>query len=198
MSTMSRVVMVMVPHFDFLRAERILDQLAQNIPTADDLRYKSLGADTLRERLRAEHERAQEMDDKTTKLTASPSAALALLGFAIPVALREINAVEIDITVAVLSVLLAGVLLDALYLVLGAVRTVERYGYGTADLLLLQGKNDEEALTLLATDLRLQEIANLRRHNRNAASFSTLRNAFLVAISLLATTLIALLVETVC
>ena len=110
--------------------------------------------------------------------------------------MREIDAVEVDITIAVLSVLLAGVLLDALYLVLGAVRTVERYGYGTADLLVLQSKNDDEALTLLATNLRLQEIANLRRHNRNAASFSTLRNAFLVAISLLATTLIALLVET--
>lgn len=170
----------------------------RKIPTTNDLRYKSLGADTLGDRLSAEHERAQEMDDKTTKLTASPSAALALLGFAIPVALREIDAVEVDIAIAALSVALAAVLLDALYLVLGAVRTVERYGYGTAELLLLQNMNDDEALTLLATNLRLQEIANLRRHNRNAASFSTLRNAFLVAIALLATTLIALLVEAVC
>lgn len=190
--------MELVPHLDFRRAERILDQQAQPVRTSDDLRYESLGADTLDACLRSEHERAQEMDDKTTKLTASPSAALALLGFAVPAALREMDAVEVDIAIAVLSVVLAAFLLDALYLVLGAVRTVERYGYGASELLCQQSMGDDEALALRARNLRLQEIANLRRHNRNSASFSTLRNAFLVAVMLLATTLIALLVEAVC
>ena len=34
MRTVSKVVMALVPHLDFLRAERILDQLVQNVPTA--------------------------------------------------------------------------------------------------------------------------------------------------------------------
>lgn len=188
-----------VPHVAFLRAERLLDQQMEKLRIADpDSDYPLLGSEALESRLRQEHDRSQEMDDKTTKLTASPSAALALLGFAVPVALREIDSVEVDIAIAVLGVLLAAFLLDMLYLVLGAVRTVERYGYGTADLLEIRQLSEAEAVKLRATNLRLQEIANLRRHNRNAASFSTLRNAFLVAVALLATVLIALLVEAVC
>ena len=138
------------------------------------------------------------MDDKTTKLTASPSAALALLGFAVPVALREIHSVEVDVVISALSLALACCLLDALYLVLGAVRTVERFGYGTQDLVEKRQLDDEPLRTNLALNLRLQELANLRRHNRNAAAFGTLSSAFAIAIVLLVTALIALLVEAVC
>ena len=188
-----------LPHVAFLCAERLLSKQMEVLRTSDaDSDYQTLGSDDLEARLQQEHERAQEMDDKTTKLTASPSAALALLGFAIPIALREIDAIEADIAIAVLGVVLAAFLLDMLYLVLGAVRTVERFGYGTADLLEVRRLTEEEALQLRATNLRLQELANLRRHNRNAASFSTLRNAFVVALALLGTALIALLVEAVC
>lgn len=186
----------LIPHLEFVRAEKLLDQQMKTVDDANSA-YISLGAEMLDQRLNEEHERAREMDDKTSKLTTSPSAALALLGFAVPVALREISTLEVDITIAVLSVLLAAFLLDTLYLVLGAVRTVERFGYGSTNLLQLQDMTEEEALVRKAANLRLQEIANLRRHNRNAASFSTLQNAFMLAVAVLAVALIALLVETV-
>lgn len=191
-----KAVELVVPHIAFLRVERILGtQMNQLSKLRKYDHYETLDGEQLDSRLTEEHGRSQEMDDKTTKLTASPSAALALLGFAIPVALREIDSVDVDIAVAALSVLLAAYLLDALYLVLGAVRTVERFGYGTESLREIRQADEVEALQLRAANLRLQELANLRRHNRNTASFGTLRNAFLLALILLATVLIALLVE---
>lgn len=195
------LVKTVVPHMAFNAAEhqigKAMDALragAAELPAG----YDSLEQSDLESRISEEHDRAREMDEKTTKLTASPSAALALLGFAVPVALREIHSFEVDVAIAALSVLLACYLLDALYLVLGAVRTVERFGYGTDDLVERRLHSDESLRARLALNLRLQELANLRRHNRNAAAFATLNGAFAIAIALLATALIALLVEAVC
>lgn len=189
-----------LPHIAFNAAEKQIrrSMVALQTGTAElPQDYLSLEPEDLEARIVEEHGRAQEMDDKTTKLTASPSAALALLGFAVPVALREIHSFEVDVLIAALSVVLACCLLDALYLVLGAVRTVERFGYGTEDLVERRQYDGEILLSSLALNLRLQELANLRRHNRNAAAFGTLSTAFAAAIVLLAAALITLLVEAV-
>lgn len=195
------LVRIIVPHIAFNAAEQQIGQAMDALrsgTTELPAGYVALEQSDLESRIPEEHERAREMDEKTTKLTASPSAALALLGFAVPVALREIHSFEVDIAIAALSVLLACYLLDALYLILGAVRTVERFGYGTTDLVERRRYDGESLRTNLALNLRLQELANLRRHNRNAAAFETLNRAFAIAIVLLVTALIALLVEAIC
>ena len=141
--------------------------------------YSEICIKNLEKRLKEERERATSMDAKTFKLTLSLSVALTVLGSVSTTLSNQITNPQAE------TFFLALVTLSTLYFLvsglvaLGAVKTLQSYGYGTGIHLIDQDDLQES----LAKCLAQSETINTIRHLRNESAYQGLRNGFLLFIS---------------
>ena len=132
-------------------------------------------------RIKEEHRRASQMDEKTVKFTLSFSIGFAVLGlgatfFADFAQILEIKKVVLIwvFSIGILYILIAGLT------ALGALRMRPYSGYGTEFLICLAQTRDPK--TILAKALARQECENLVRQLRNEATYQSLRNGLVLII----------------
>ena len=159
------------------------------------LGYDRLSAEELDRRLAEEHERAVALDDKTSKGTLFLSVGFSVLGLGLTVisssnwipSKTESSPVE-----ATWLVLLFGAsviyFLAASWMALGALRTYQKFGFGTKYTLALHGPDPS---ALRAEHLARQETVNNLRHCRNEAVFQSVRNGFILLFVGILTILVA-------
>lgn len=143
--------------------------------------YRTLSERQLRCRIREEHQRALQMDERTVKFTLAFSIGFAVLGLGATFLIDSVQISEIKKT-ALMLVFSFGILyiLIAGLTALGALRTFRRYGYGTEFLICLVKTPDRK--TVLVDALARQECMNIVRHLRNEAAYQSLRNGLLLII----------------
>ena len=146
--------------------------------------YGTLPEEDLERRLAQEHERGDALDDKTVKLTLSIAGGLSVLGLGLTVLGMTTSALDEAKALAGSTIYITGpIALSLLHffgasgMALGALRTQQRYGFGTQYLLQLKG-NDPQVTQ--ADQLARQEIMNSIRQMRNEAVFQTVRNGMIV------------------
>lgn len=142
--------------------------------------YRTLSERQLRRRIKEEHQRALQMDEKTVKFTLSFSIGFAVLGLGATFLIDSVQILEIKealmlmFSIGILYILFSGLT------ALGALRTLPRYGYGTEFLICLVKTPDPK--TVLADALARQECMNIVRHLRNEATYQSLRNGLFLIV----------------
>ena len=159
------------------------------------LGYDRLSSEELDRRLTEEHERAVALDDKTSKGTLFLSVAFSVLGLG----LAAISSSKWVLAKTAFSpvgttwlILLFGTsvvyFLMASWMALGALRTYQKFGFGTKYALAL---HDSDPTALRAEHLARQETVNNLRHCRNEAVFQAVRNGFILLFVGIVTILVA-------
>ena len=187
-----------VPHVGFCVAERRIESNRrrdlERTPTPWAA-YVDLPEEQLDERLVEEGNRAAEIDSKTVRAVASIAVGFTFLGVSGPLIIEAIDSPVTELIVVLVGLLAVLYLLDASFLLFGAMRTVERYGFGTQYRINVHRKMGEARLTYIAKNLWAQEMMNTRRHNRNSTVFATLRNVLLLVTLATVLTAVTILVE---
>jgi len=137
--------------------------------------YYGLAAETLKERIAEERERARSMDEKTFKMTLSLSIGLTILGTTISFLVGKSPIPIFRTIIAVTASLSIFYTLAGGFLALGALKTLPSYGYGT-EFLIQAERGKRIAVGALAS----QEKMNLIRHLRNESAYQCLRNGFIL------------------
>ncbi len=128
----------------------------------------------MKKRLREEHDRAREIDEKTTKFTLSFSIAFSALGALGVLVAKQGSVTGVnDLLTLVFGVSIAYAIIGGL-IALGALTTLPKYGYGTDYEVAAMKSKRVKARTLAG-----QEIMNTVRHLRNEAAYQCLRNGLL-------------------
>jgi hypothetical protein len=137
--------------------------------------FSLLSVSQLESRLEEEHERAKAIDEKTIKFSMTISIALTIVGSASSVILKTIEIPSLQ-AIALLSIGLSVIFtISGGMLSLGALKTLETFGYGTEHLIQKEKDNKSISIALLK-----QEELNIVRVLRNEATFQCLRNGFLL------------------
>jgi len=137
--------------------------------------YSTLPVEKLNQRLTEEHERATKIDEKTTKFTLGLSVSLTILSTASGTLAKLLPDNKINSTIVILCGIASVFMLIAGIISLGALKTLPRYGYGTAHEICAE-RNE---VSYFANVLFLQEEINIVRHIRNESAYQCLRNGFL-------------------
>ena len=176
-----RLIEEIAPHVAFYCVQRKIKTHVGN-QQSDVAAYQELPEAQLTERLEEEGDRSVRVNDKTVRVAGLLTLGFAFLGLAGPRVVTAIDCREVDLVLGAMGFLAALYLLDAAYLVFGAMRTVERYGFGTHFRIELHNREGKDMLAYLALTLWRQERANLVLNNRNAVVFTTLRNALILIV----------------
>lgn len=139
------------------------------------IQYKTLSSEELETRLKEEHERGKNIDEKTIKFSVTISIAVTILGSAGSVILKSLsepNLVFYASTFVAASVIYT---ISGGLLALSALKTLPTYGFGT--LFLLKKKESNE---VVVSSLVSQEKVNIVRQLRNESAYQCLRNGFLL------------------
>lgn len=188
-----------LPFLEYWLAKRRLDErrASDSILERDEYsEYAQLSPDELDGRLSEEHERTEKLEDKTFRLSFAITFGLAIFGVGSGLTIGDGLGID-GRTLWVLVSLVVGAAIyfwSAALLAAGALESVSMYGIGTQRLLLAKNKTDRELAVIYAKELARQELVNLNRHNRNNATYMSLRNGMLL---LLAIGLVAL-IEFIC
>ena len=183
------VVQQILPFLEYWRAKRKLDERrdSESILERDEYsEYAQLPPDELDGRLREEHERTERLEDKTFRLSFAITFGLAIFGVGSGLTIGDGLGID-GLTLWVLVSLVVGVAIyfwSAALLAAGALESVSTYGIGTQRLVWAKDKTDRELATLYAKDLACQELVNLNRHNRNNATYMSLRNGLLLLLGI--------------
>lgn len=183
------VVQQILPFLEYWRAKRKLDErrASESILERDEYsEYAQLPPDELDGRLREEHERTERLEDKTFRLSFAITFGLAIFGVGSGLTIGDGLGID-GLTLWVLVSLVVGVAIyfwSAALLAAGALESVSTYGIGTQRLVWAKDKTDRELATLYAKDLACQELVNLNRHNRNNATYMSLRNGLLLLLGI--------------
>ena len=183
------VVERIFPFFTYWAAKRKLDERrdSESILERDEYsEYTQLPPDELDGRLREEHERTERLEDKTFRLSFAITFGLAIFGVGSGLTIGDGLGLESP-TLWVLVSLVAGAAIyfwSAALLAAGALESVSMYGIGTQRLVWAKDKTDRELAALYAKDLACQELVNLNRHNRNNATYMSLRNGLLLLLGI--------------
>lgn len=189
------VVQQVLPFLEYWRAKRKLDERRESdsILQRDEYsEYAQLPPDELDGRLREEHERSERLDDKTFRLSFAITFGLAIFGVGSGLTIGDGLGLESP-TLWVLVSLVAGAAIyfwSAALLAAGALESVSMHGVGTRRRLLARTQAPRTLAFYYARELARQELVNLNRHNRNNATYMSLRNGMLL---LLAIGLVALI-----
>lgn len=187
------VMQQVLPFLEYWRVKRRLDErrASASILERDEYsEYAQLSPDELDGRLSEEHERTEKLEDKTFRLSFAITFGLAIFGVGSGLTIGDGLGID-GPTLWVLVSLVVGAAIyfwSAALLAAGALESVSMYGIGTYRLLLAKDKTEHELAVIYAKELASQELVNLNRHNRNNATYMSLRNGMLLllAIGLLA------------
>ena len=183
------VVQQILPFLEYWRAKRKLDERRASesiLERGEYSEYAQLPPDELDGRLREEHERTERLEDKTFRLSFAITFGLAIFGVGSGLTIGDGLGID-GLTLWVLVSLVVGVAIyfwSAALLAAGALESVSTYGIGTQRLVWAKDKTDRELATLYAKDLACQELVNLNRHNRNNATYMSLRNGLLLLLGI--------------
>ena len=139
------------------------------------IQYKTLSNEELETRLKEEHERGKNIDEKTIKFSVTISIAVTILGSAGSVILKSLSEPDLVfyastfIAVSVIYTISGGLLS------LSALKTLPTYGFGT--LFLLKKKESDD---VVVSSLVSQEKVNIVRQLRNESAYQCLRNGLLL------------------
>ena len=190
------VVQHVLPFFAYWDAKRQLDELraSDSILERDEYSgYARLSPDELDGRLSEEHERTERLEDKTFRLSFALTFGLAIFGLGSGLTIDR----GLEVGQPVLWVLIVLGAASAFYfwaaalLAAGALRTVPMYGLGTDRRLLAKDIGSEALAIHYAQELARQELMNLNRHNRNYATYISLRNGLVLLLAVGVVALIA-------
>ena len=156
------------------RSKRELCDSGKILHEKEFIKYKTLSEKQIKHRLDDEHRRAENLDEKTFKLTLSFSVGLTFLGLAAAFLIKSIQIPQIKTLLIVLFFVGIIYTLTAGFTALGGLRTLPRYGYGTHFLLSITQSSDPR--TIMANALACQEAMNIVRQLRNEAAYQALRN----------------------
>ena len=143
-------------------------------------RYEQLDDTSLGERIREEHDRAIQIDEKTTKFTLSFSIAFSVIGaIGVLIARQSSNGNLNHVLAGLLAIATSYTIVGGL-IALGSLRTLPKYGYGT-EYRLSDGhkRPDQNNKKVKVEALAAQEIVNTVRHLRNEAAYQCLRNGLI-------------------
>lgn len=135
--------------------------------------YSRLSDEKLEKRLGDEHERAQKIDDKTSKFTLGLSISLTIISASASSIVKVLPSSALNNYIVLLFGISSLYMLSGGLLALGALKTLPKFGYGT------NFEYNKSSVTLV-TSLIGQEKINIIRHFRNELSFMSLRNGFLL------------------
>lgn len=172
---------------------KILNTFNQFNTLEDNDKYLKLDEESLKNRLSEEHNRASQIDDKTSKFTLALSLSLTILT-AVSGAFLKFLPSELPLlakSISIICLLSSSYMLIASTIALSSYKTLPKYGYGTNYLLQLQ----ETGKKVLAKNLYLQEKMNIIRHIRNEATYQCIRNGLLLLLIAFIATLIYLSVN---
>ena len=172
---LSRLLEELLPFGAYLRNRRHLQKLLTgDFPEELVAEYRIVPQGELADRLKEEHERARNLDEKTTKMTLAFGLALPILGAAaiLTAHLSKYFALTetIGVVVSVIYILIGGLL------ALSGLRVAQTFGYGTK--FRAEKKSAGDPLQYLVEQLLRQETQNTIRQIRNEAAFQCLRNGF--------------------
>jgi len=141
--------------------------------------YFGLSENELDLRIKEEHERAKSMDEKTFKLTLSLTIGLTILSSVTTYLISNLPIQEIIIPTSTFIFLAVFFILTAGFIALGALKTMETYGYGTKFLIDSKNESKNGIKKSYVNALILQEEMNITRHLRNESSYQCMRNGFI-------------------
>lgn len=179
------VVQHVFPFFAYWVVKRRLDERRASdsiLERSEYSGYARLSPDELDGRLSEEHERTERLEDKTFRLSFALTFGLAIFGLGSGLTIDR----GLEVGQPVLWVLIGLGTTSAIYfwaaalLAAGALESVTMYGLGTARRLLAKDMEDEPLALLYARELACQELVNLNRHNRNNATYMSLRNGLVL------------------
>lgn len=183
------VVQQVLPFLEYWRVKRRLDKrrASDSILERDEYsEYAQLSPDELDGRLREEHERSEKLEDKTFRLSFAITFGLAIFGVGSGLTIGDGLGLESP-TLWVLVSLVAGAAIyfwSATLLAAGAAESVSMYGVGTQRRLLARTLAPHALAFYYAGELARQELVNLNRHNRNNATYMSLRNGLLLLLGI--------------
>ena len=138
-------------------------------------RYSILSEESLLDRLKEEHKRGTSIDEKTFKFHGSLAVGLTLINSILFLLAEKITCPGIHFIVNLLILFSVVCLFIGAFIALSAIKTHIIYGYGTEFLVQLKEGNPVE---ICASALAKQEDENIICHQRNEASFQSVRNGF--------------------
>ena len=194
------VVQHVFPFFTYWVVKRRLDErrASDSILERDEYSdYAQLSPGELDGRLSEEHERTEKLEDKTFRLSFALTFGLAIFGLGSGLTIDR----GLEVGHPVLWVLIGLGTASAIYfwaaalLAAGALESVTMYGLGTHRLILAKDMEDGLLAILYAKDLACQELVNLNRHNRNNATYMSLRNGLILLLAVGVVALIAFVSE---
>ena len=173
-----RILEEVFPIFTFLKNK---NSILRKVSNGDDIaskseRYKELGSDGLNIRIKEEHERGLNIDEKTFKFTLGLSVSLTVLAAASGSFFRFLPNSSFAIYISIIFGISSLYMLAAGITALGAIKTLATYGYGTDHMLNQKNIGD----SYLAEALYAQERMNIIRQLRNESAYQSLRNGFLM------------------
>lgn len=168
--------------FPFFYFYYISNKLLHKLHTADPnttIEYLKLTNNQIENRLKDEHDRAQKIDEKTSKFTLGLSVSLTIISTMASGVVNFLPKNNLNEVIAFIFGLSSLYMVTGGLLALGALKTLPKFGYGTHFEI---NKNSNTLVSALIG----QEKVNILRHIRNELSFMSLRNGFLlIFISLL-------------
>ncbi|KAB1184349.1 hypothetical protein [Photobacterium damselae] len=168
-----RIIEELLPFVYFYYISGKLIKKVNDVSFSDIEFYSKLPDEKIEKRLKDEHERAQKIDDKTSKFTLGLSISLSIISASASSVVKFLPENNLNNFIALLFGLSSLYMLSGGLLALGALKTLPKFGYGTSFEI-------NKSTTILARSLIGQEKVNILRHIRNELSFMSLRNGFLI------------------
>ncbi|PNQ69003.1 hypothetical protein C1141_06345, partial [Vibrio agarivorans] len=135
--------------------------------------YSKLQDSKIEERLKDEHDRALAIDDKTSKFTLGLSVSLSIISASASSVVKILPESQFNEIISFLFGVSSLYMLSGGLIALGALKTLPKYGYGTAFEI-------SKCTHVLIRSLLSQEKVNEIRYVRNELAFISLRNGFLI------------------
>lgn len=192
----SNLVQHLFPFFAYWVVKRRLDErrASDSLLERDEYSdYERLSPSELDGRLSEEHERTEKLEDKTFRLSFALTFGLAIFGLGSGLTIDR----GLEVGQPLLWVLIGLGTASAIYfwaaalLAAGALESAPTYGLGTGRRLLAQDMEDGPLAIHYARELACQELVNLNQHNRNNATYMSLRNGLVLLLAVGVVALIA-------
>ncbi|WP_332399272.1 hypothetical protein [Vibrio metschnikovii] len=168
-----RFIEELFPFIYFYYLSRKLINKLNDIAQSDIDAYSKLPDYKIEERLKDEHDRAQKIDDKTSKFTLGLSISLSIISASASGVVKFLPENNLNDFIVLIFSVSSLYMLSGGLIALGSLKTLPKFGYGTFFEI-------NRSTSILAKSLIGQEKVNILRHVRNELSFMSLRNGFLM------------------
>lgn len=168
-----RIIEELFPFIYFYCINRSILNRVNDLRSTDIECYSKLQDYKIEERLKDEHDRALAIDDKTSKFTLGLSVSLSIISASASSVVKILPENQFNEIISFLFGVSSLYMLSGGLIALGALKTLPKYGYGTAFEI-------NKCTYVLVSALLSQEKVNMLRHMRNELAFMSLRNGFLI------------------